>query len=63
MKNTQLFIVFALMTGTVWSGYYTVISWNSGLQWRVLASTTALVGFISLSVLYIHYLLTDKPRK
>jgi membrane protein DedA with SNARE-associated domain len=63
MKNTQLFIVFALMTGTVWSGYYTIISWISGPQWRMIASMAALAGFLTLSALYIHYLLTDKPRK
>jgi membrane protein DedA with SNARE-associated domain len=63
MKNTQLFIVFALMTCMVWSGYYAVISWTSGPQWRIIASTVALAGFLTLSALYIHFLITDKPRK
>lgn len=63
MKNSQLFVVFALMAFSVWSGYYAVLSWMNGPQWRIIASTVALAGFLTLSALYVHFLITDKSRK
>ncbi|MDP2187756.1 MAG: hypothetical protein Q8J69_03635 [Sphingobacteriaceae bacterium] len=63
MKNSQFVVVLILVTLTVWSGYYAVLSWMNGPQWRILASSVALAGFLTLSTLYIHFLITDKSGK
>jgi len=62
MKSSQIFVVFVLVTFSVWSGYYAVLSWTNGPEWRIIASTAALVGFLTLTALYVHFLLTDNNR-
>jgi hypothetical protein len=62
MKKRQFVIVLALLAFFVWSGYYAYLSWKVGPTWRVIVSHVSLLGFLTLLVIYLQYLLED-PRK